>query len=298
MLSFAIIEAEYQRLGSNLGWRFLTCPERNIKDADMALVTINPGGRVFEPARWSVERGSAYVVESWKGSAPGEERLQRQVRRMFELLGVNPTDVLSGYLVPFRSPDWGQLAHKGESLAFGVRLWRCVFSHSRAKTVFAFGKESAGYLAEVLTATLASRSYAGWGDQTIDEYRFGAGGRMIVLPHLSRYGLFGRAESEAAFLAALSMKGLVEKTLGQAAREPSSQRIIRLLVTENPKTGKSRARFACYRDGMTTAQYENAVRDALGPDEARNCGPDLKWDSDPKRRFIRMEQESSHDKSK
>jgi hypothetical protein len=67
-LSPAFIEAEYQRLGHTLGWRFLTCSERNIDTASVALVTINPGGGTFEPPKWSVESGSAYVIESWKAS--------------------------------------------------------------------------------------------------------------------------------------------------------------------------------------------------------------------------------------
>jgi hypothetical protein len=108
----ATIQAAYQRLGHRLGWRLLTCPARNIESATVALVTINPGGANFEPPRWSVEAGSAYVIERWKGRPPGQETLQRQVRRMFEIMNVKPAEALSGYLVPFRSPSWGALSEK------------------------------------------------------------------------------------------------------------------------------------------------------------------------------------------
>lgn len=219
-LSPEFIETEYRRRGFELGWRFLTCPEKNIGAATVALVTINPGGGVFEPGRWSVEDGSAYVIERWKGCPPGQENLQRQVTRMFELMTVDPKDVLSGYLVPFRSPNWDELPKKSEALTFGEGLWREVFAQSPVKTVICFGKDTAPYLSKVLDGRLSTNVPAGWGDQTIDVYRFGEVGKLIVLPHLSRFGLFGREPSEAAFCAALGEaepeNGVVATTITKA----------------------------------------------------------------------------------
>jgi hypothetical protein len=63
--------------------------------------------------------------------------------------------------------------------------------------------------------------------------------------------------------------------------------VIRLQISGNPKNGKSRLRFACYRDGMTVADYTNEVGQRCGAAEAPKCTPDLKWDSD--RHFIRIE---------
>ncbi len=63
--------------------------------------------------------------------------------------------------------------------------------------------------------------------------------------------------------------------------------VVRLLVDGNPKTGKSRHRFDCYRDGMTPGDYEKAVRQRHGEFEARKCKPDLKWDI--AHGFIRIE---------
>jgi hypothetical protein len=142
LLSPTSIEAEYQRLGHTLGWRFLTCPEGNIGTASVALVTINPGGASFEAPRWSVEEGSAYAIERWKGCAPGQETLQRQVIRMFQIMDVKPDKVLSGYLVPFRSQDWSKLPKKSDSIRFGIGLWREVFERVNAQTVLAFGRFS------------------------------------------------------------------------------------------------------------------------------------------------------------
>jgi hypothetical protein len=198
------IEAEYNRLGHVLGWSFLTCPARNIEAATVALITVNPGGANFQSPVWSVEAGSAYVIERWKDCPAGEEKLQRQVRGMFRLMNVNPEDVLSGYLVPFRSPCWAALPRRLESLRFGITLWRAVLQKANAETVVAFGREIGQHVVDLLGASSQARYPAAWGELTIDAYRFGAGRRLIVLPHLSRFALFGRLQSEVAFRAALT----------------------------------------------------------------------------------------------
>jgi hypothetical protein len=203
ILSRQLIDAEYQKLGHTLGWRFLTCPEANIDSASVALISIHPGGDVFEDGKWSVEAGNAYVLESWKGCSPGKEKLQKQVRRMFEVMEVSPNAILSGYLVPFRSPSWEDLPAKPESIQFGISLWREVFKRTRVDTVVAFGKETRRHMIEILDAHYHASHPACWGTQTIEDHRFGAAGRLLVLPNLSRFQLFGQSRSEAAFRAAL-----------------------------------------------------------------------------------------------
>ena len=198
------IEAEYRRLGHKLGWRLFTCSVTNIVTADTALITINPGGDKLEESLWALETGSAYTDESWKNKPPGEAQLQRQVKRMFELMNVCPANVLSGYFVPFRSPNWGALQEKPASLAFGTQIWRDILSEARPKTTVAFGKDLANHIATLLNATDRRQHQAGWGDQTIDTYSYGSSGKLIVLPHLSRFALFNRMESEQHFLKMLA----------------------------------------------------------------------------------------------
>ena len=72
---------------------------------------------------------------------------------------------------------------------------------------------------------------------------------------------------------------------------PLSSDMIRLLVKKNPKRpgSKSYDRFSLYMDGMTIAQYIDAVRTQMGDGEAAKCMLDLQWDSDPGRAFIRVE---------
>ena len=57
----------------------------------------------------------------------------------------------------------------------------------------------APHVIELLRANSGVQHPAGWGEQTIDVYRFRTEGRLIVLPHLSRFSLFNREESERSF---------------------------------------------------------------------------------------------------
>lgn len=73
--------------------------------------------------------------------------------------------------------------------------------------------------------------------------------------------------------------------LGYVHRD--SNRIIRLLIDYNPKKGRSRERFALYRDGMTVYEYRMACRAAFGGDAYSIAESDIKHDT--KKRFIRVE---------
>lgn len=73
--------------------------------------------------------------------------------------------------------------------------------------------------------------------------------------------------------------------LGYVHRD--SNRIIRLLVSANPKSGASRERFALYRDGMTVYEYRVACRNLQGGDAWSKADADI--DHDVKKNFIRIE---------
>ena len=183
-----------------MGWRLLTCPIQNINTAKVALITTNPGGATFEPPMFSCKNGNAYAIEDW-GFGTGQAPLQLQVQRLLQVIGEDLDSALTGYFVPFRSPEWKSLRERTSSLKFGQSLWQQILPSGPVRTVIAFGKEIASCLQEVLGAQPKARRPAGWGSQTIDEYAFGSEGRLIVLPHLSRFKLFNRPESESAFRA-------------------------------------------------------------------------------------------------
>lgn len=146
------IVAAYLASGNQLGWRLLYSPIDVLAEAEVAFLGMHPGGREISPdhAEFAMESGSAYVHESWAGSAPGESRLQKQVRQLFGHLGQEPAQVLAGNLVPFRSPDWNSLQNRKASLEFGVGLWRRIFHVTTPKLVIGSGTEIARPLADIL----------------------------------------------------------------------------------------------------------------------------------------------------
>lgn len=73
--------------------------------------------------------------------------------------------------------------------------------------------------------------------------------------------------------------------LGYVHRD--SNRVIRMLIDHNPKSGASRERFDQYRDGMTVYEYRVACRDLHGGDAWTKADADI--DHDVRKGFIRIE---------
>ncbi len=194
----ARIEREYRRLGYERGWRFITCPQRNAQSAKLLLVTLNPAGRVAHGPAWSQEEGSAYRVESWSGQAPGTAPLQRQVQQMFSFLDLEDEEVFSAHYVPFRSPSWAELVRKQEAEEFADDLWRWLQPSLNFDRIVCIGKDlPAKPIARLFNAKLESSFSVGWGNVTADRYRLPDGRPIVALPHLSRFGIFGRPQGVA-----------------------------------------------------------------------------------------------------
>lgn len=208
VLTKEAIDAEYTRRGDALGWSFLTCPAANLKQATVAIVTTNPGGRVFEAPRWSCEEGSSYVVEEWLSCKAGEQQLQRQVQRMCALVPADPAEVLSGYFIPFRSPSMVDLRKRREAICYASELWQTVFqSAPQIRLILVFGLDVARKIATLLRAAPGVSYPAGWGKQVLQSWDSLDDRRIVGLPHLSRFGLFGSkgtAIAEASFRSAIS----------------------------------------------------------------------------------------------
>ena len=150
------IEAEYVRLGHQLGWRFLAGPRRTFTTGTrFALVTLNPGGTCEDPTqpRLSSESGSAYWIESWNGYPAGTAPLQRQIQQLFartvRIIGSMDSardfvesQVLIAHFIPFRSPNLECLHRRGESLAFGQRLWSDILATWTPHVIMTISKEA------------------------------------------------------------------------------------------------------------------------------------------------------------
>lgn len=185
------IERRYRDAGYRLGWRLLYSPAAVLEGARVALVGLNPGGRVRpnDHAEFAMVSGSAYMNESWKGRPPGTAPLQKQVLSLFELLGERPEDVLAGNLVPFRSPSWNSLpGDRKAAVAFGKDLWRDMILRARPSLVIASGKHPFDSLREALGAAEPEEYGLDW-HGIIGRRCAWPGGELVGLPHLSRYSV-------------------------------------------------------------------------------------------------------------
>lgn len=197
------ISAAYDKSGNSCGWRLLASPAYVLGGADVAFVGLNPGGsfQSADHAEFAMDQGSAYVVETWGGShQPGTSPLQRQVRALFEGLSVEPERVLAGNLVPFRSPSWDRLQSPDFSLRFGESLWADILQRARPGLVIGMGRKVLAPLSRVLGATGVHSITVGWGNVSATKAAI-PGGSLVVLPHLSRFGIVTRAKSASALRA-------------------------------------------------------------------------------------------------
>lgn len=193
------ISTEYSAGGYGLGWRLLMGPAQTLQSARIAFLGLNPGGSNVDTAHgeFSVEAGSAYVVESWGDHPPGESPLQQQARALFAMLSVEPVDVLAGNLIPFRSQSFRTLPNRNRAMAFGKSLWREILNSIEPEIVITMSADVTKVVANLLDAESPHRIPVGWGSVTGMRSNFEMG-TLIGLPHLSRYRIFGRDKSAAA----------------------------------------------------------------------------------------------------
>jgi hypothetical protein len=192
------IQAEYIRLGHTRDWRFLASPRKTLAPGTRAaFFTLNPGEGWIDPdhGRESSEGGSAFLRERWKGHPAGEAPLQIQFKRLFAWLGLIPEETLTAYFIPFRSRDYKTLPSRSESMAFSVGLWRKILPVVRPLLVVCLGDTVAHGLHDIWGPALTERQYeTGWGDvhAYVSVY---TDWRLLQLPHLSRFPIFGRPQS-------------------------------------------------------------------------------------------------------
>jgi hypothetical protein len=105
--------------------------------------------------------------------------------------------VLSGYLVPFRSPTWAALKAPEEARDFGVELWRKLLGGRRPRLTFTIGQIVFQSMQEIFDGDKASEHASGWGKIKIRVCEY-EGGKLIGLPHLSRFQLFSDKPSYLA----------------------------------------------------------------------------------------------------
>ncbi len=208
------IEHGYEDFGHQLGWRFLYSPASTLSENTKLMFSgINPGGAHYGYPVPSVEEGNAYRVERW-GSHGQPNGLQVQVRLLYENLAdrlnqpveVLMDETLATNFCPFRSPSWDRLPKKAESVMFSKRLWSSAFEHISPRVIICLTSTPFDHFEEVLRQkgfgrTDSLKEPVGWGNVTYSSSRYESqygNVLMIRLPHLSRYKIFGRPQSQHA----------------------------------------------------------------------------------------------------
>jgi hypothetical protein len=161
---------------------------------------LKPGGyrpNVGHPeGYWAPAIGNAHLIDVVEGHAAGEAPLQQQIRMMFDMLHYDlDTEILSLNYVPFRCTDWESLPHEGEALLLGERLWEWVIHQLDCPLIVCFGKSVLeNRIAGSVGARFVEDIPTGWGNICASIYEYGKLGRLVSLPHLSRFKIFGRSE--------------------------------------------------------------------------------------------------------
>ena len=211
-VAIADIQSTYESGPWNLGWRFLYCSRKTLSpDTRYMLLGLNPGGEKFG-VNASVERGNAYRVErDWSNDG---EQLQHQVqalcRKVFSAFeeprrfekAFDAT--LTANLVPFRSPTWDKLPAQDKALEFSRQLWADLLAEISPSVIICLGRKPQKFLTQYLRKIGYDSSHSesiptGWGDHEFDLVTLDGDGNCMTVayvPHLSRFKLMGRKESE------------------------------------------------------------------------------------------------------
>ena len=202
------IEAAYQQLGYEIGWRFMTSPIGSFDNPKILLVSLNPSGRVEHGPRWSQERGSAYLVERWDGQAAGKDILQVQIQGLVKHLGADFSEVASAHFVPFRSQRWNDLANKTQAVEFARGLWADFVQGMKPEYVICLGTKVGEFIPDLFGTNSLRKLPTGWGNISMETGKTAHGGKIAILPHLGTFKLFSRPECKPYLSAALGPESI------------------------------------------------------------------------------------------
>lgn len=200
----SLLDRAERELGFEAGYKFLYGPWASLEGRKVGFFSLNPGRPPddAEPRTISDERGNSYEVEQQTTRSP----ITRQFLLLADFLGLKPSEILTGVVAPFRSNSWAGLTKEQRegSLALGKQFWADPLSRPALRLVFACSNEAKHVITELVDASLDLEILAGWGAIKLRRYRAANGKVVVHLPHLSRFQLLGRSESESALRELLS----------------------------------------------------------------------------------------------
>lgn len=182
--------------GFSQGYKLLYSPWSTLSSHKAIFLSLNPGTPPVgaELSVVSDERGNSYEVERDTTMSP----ITLQFLKMCDFMGIVPKDVLTGVVAPFRSGSWSSLSNlqRRVALEIGREFWSDALRVSRSDLIVVCSEEASEMVVSLSGATITEILPAGWGNISIVKYSTSDGRRIVKLPHLSRFRLFGRAASE------------------------------------------------------------------------------------------------------
>lgn len=186
------IASDAQRLGFKEGYKILYCPWETISNSDTVFLSLNPGRppQGADLFTLSDERGNSYEVEKYTTSSP----ITEQFLALANLLDLQPKQILTGTVAPFRSNRWKNmpLTQRRAALEIGKAFWKEVFLANRPKRVICCCPEAGRLANEILNATPEMTINSGWGNTSLHRFRAKDGVLVAQIPHLSTFKLLSR----------------------------------------------------------------------------------------------------------
>lgn len=207
-------ESACARLGHTLGFNpvILSSVRAFVTKPRILVMGLNPAGSRDYPehrGRFRYEERDAYLGTSWDSYAAGQAPLQRQVAQLLrhlqrrvpasgplELFALNR--VVAGSLIPFRSRGEADLHNRQASLEFGKNIWRGILQLWRPQYAVCFGNTPFNELSALFGRSMEAREYDPRWQGALRVRVFSNGTRLLGVPHMSRFPIFGRAQSETA----------------------------------------------------------------------------------------------------
>lgn len=203
----------YEVDGYTLGYNpwLLSSIEAFDADPRLLVIGINPAGSHDYPEHrgmFRYESENAYYTSGTPEWVPMQRQVQAAMRELQRRIGDTSDEaafackrIVTGNFIPFRSP--GEKALPTKAFTFGRNLWRTVFSYWQPQYVLTYGDTARDEISALLGRWTGEKTFdCGWKGKQLTLREFDRGVRLLALPHLSRFRIFGRSESEAGIAAA------------------------------------------------------------------------------------------------
>jgi hypothetical protein len=215
----SIIIKNEKLLDHKLGWRFINSSKETIqKNSGIGIITLNPGGKIFEKPVFSLNKGkNAYLDENWGDFNIGEDPLQIQIKALFEeinkriLYSSDFKDLMRAsfmaHFIPYRSHSYDDLKNKRETLILSKNIWVSFIGSKlfNFKILICIGKKQFEILEEILMGNSnfmkikSNFILTGWGNYQSEISTFSDNKntfKLVYLQHLSRFKIFNRREGQ------------------------------------------------------------------------------------------------------